>query len=276
MLDATQRLLDLGAGIADIKSGDNPDTGDGFLQWRYLRVNVKKFHDNGREWYELESEMVHPAVDYLYSDFLPKAAYDRLESLASQVARPGMLAAEVGCFTGRTAFCALPIIKAQGGLFYLIDWFRGCVDSKCVWTQDEFPRNRVVSTLLNNLEAGEFLDIAVSMIGYSARSAAAFADRSLDYLYIGADHRYTQFGEDVDAWWPKLRPGGIMCGHGHDRRIEKDGPEWSRCLEHCEKDCIDGVHWGISRLLTERFPDYGDDTGIWWVYKGIVSKRGEL
>ena len=275
MLDATQRLLDLGARIAEIKNGVNSETKETFLQWRHMKISIKEFCDNGRERYKLESEPVQPAIDFLYSDFLPKPAYDRLENLISNIASPGMLAAEVGCFTGRTAFCALPTIKAQGGLLYLIDWFRGCVDSKCVWTQDEFPRNRVASTLLNNLEAGDFLDIAIPMIGHSARSAAAFADRSLGYLYIGADHRYTQFGEDVDAWWPKLKLGGIMCGHGHDRRIVKDGPEWDRCLEHCETDCIDGVHWGISRLLAERFPDYGDDTGIWWVYKGIVSKGGE-
>ena len=255
MLSATQRLLDLGARIAEIKSGIDPDTGESFLQWKYIKINMARHGENGREWYEMKPEIVKSVVDFLYSDFMPKPAYDRLESLISEVAHPGMLAAEIGCFTGRTAFCALPTIKTQGGLFYLIDWFKGCVDSKCVWIQDEFPRNHVASVLLNNLEVGEFSENAVIMVGHSAGSAAAFADNSLDYLYIGADHRYTQFGGDIDAWWPKLKPGGVMCGHGHDKRIIKDGPEWDRCLEHCEKDCIDGVHWGISRQLAEKFPD---------------------
>ena len=267
MLTATQRLLDLGAGFADIKRGAHPDTKEDFLQWRCLRLTVGEHHDNGREWCDIMSEVVKPAVDFLYGDFLPKLAYDRLEKLAQSVARPGMLAAEIGCFTGRTAFCALPTIKEQGGLLYLIDWFRGCVDSKCVWTQADFPRNHVASTLLNNLEAGEFADSAVVVIGRSVDSADAFAAGSLDYLYIGADHRYTQFGEDVEAWWPKLGSGGVMCGHGHDKRVIKDGSEWGRCLEHCEEDCVEGVHWGISRQLAERFPDYSDDTGIWWVRK---------
>lgn len=208
--------------------------------------------------------------DFLYSDFLPDAAYARLETLVKSVAKPGMLAVEVGCFTGKTAFATLPTVKESGGLFYLIDWFRGCIESECVWTPEQFPRNHVVSTLLDNLEAGGFSDCVVAMVGNGAETAKAFADHCLDYLYIGADHRYTQFNTDIDAWWPKLKLGGIICGHGLDRRIERDGPEWARCLELCEQDCIDGVHWGIARALTERFPDYGNDTGIWWAYKGVL------
>lgn len=276
MLNATQKLLDLGARITEIKSGADADTGMEFMQWRHIRLNMEKHQDNGRSWYNIKPVIVNPTVDFLYEDFLPKPAYDRLENLASEVARPGMLAAEVGCFTGRTAFCVLPTIKMQGGLFYLIDWFRGCVDSKCVWTQDEFPRNKVVTALLNNLEAGEFVDSTIVMIGNSVDSADAFADGSLDYLYIGADHRYTQFSEDVDTWWPKLGPGGVMCGHGLDKRVANNGPEWAFCIKHCEQDCIEGIHWGIARLLAERFPDYGDDTGIWWIYKtGEIEGRFE-
>ena len=211
-------------------------------------------------------------IDFLYSDFHSGGAYERLDKLVSSIAHDGMLAAEVGCFTGKTAFCALPYIKKHGGLMYLVDWFKGCVDSKCVWTQDQFPRNHVLSTLLDNLETGGFLEHAIVIIGNSIDTARAFTqDQVLDYLYIGADHRYTPLKKDVDKWWPRVKPGGVMCGHAGDRKIEKDGAEWQKCLDKSETDFVDGVHWGIARLLAEMFPDCGVDTGIWWVYKGIIS-----
>lgn len=209
-------------------------------------------------------------TDFLYSNFQQEAAYWKLDNLAASAARDGMLAAEVGCFTGKTALCSLPYIKKHGGLMYLIDWFRGCVDSKCVWTQGEFPRNHVLGTLLDNLEVGGFSDCAVVLVGNSIDAARALSKEPIfDYLYIGADHRYTQFKADVDTWWPRVKPGGIMCGHGFDRSIEKDGSEWAKCLANCEMDCVDGVHWGIARLLAERFPHCGIHAGIWWIYKGV-------
>lgn len=210
-------------------------------------------------------------IDFLHGNFHQPEAYTRLETLISNVAHDGMLAAEVGCFTGKTAFCALPCVKEHSGLMYLVDWFKGCVDANCYRPWGDFPRAFVLNTLLDNLEAGGFLDHAIIMVGNSIDTATAFTrDEVFDYLYIGADHRYTQFKADVETWWPRVKPGGVMCGHALDRRIEKDGPEWQKCLDNCEVDWIDGVHWGIARLLAERFPDYGAEANMWWVYKGIV------
>ena len=269
IVDATQLLLNRGAPLRDVRFGEDGNGGT-YAQWRTMRLDIIKDKGAELETWNITEKIVRAEPDFLYSDFLPDEAYGRLEKLVKSVARPGMLAAEVGCFTGRTAFATLPTIKENGGLFYLIDWFRGCVDSKCVWTPEQFPRNHVMSTLLDNLEAGDFSDCAVAMVGNSVDTAMILAGHCLDYLYIGADHRYTQFSADLDAWWPKLKHGGVMCGHGLDRRIERDGPEWARCLELCEQDCVDGVHWGIARALAERFPEYGNETGIWWVYKGIL------
>lgn len=255
IVGAMQILLDRGAPLRDIRFIEDTD-GSAHAQWRATRLDVTEAKGAELETWNITECAVKAEPDFLYNDFLPDGAYKRLEKLVKSVAKPGMLAAEVGCFTGRTAFSALPTVKESGGLFY---------------TPEQFPRNHVVSTLLDNLEAGGFLDCAVAMAGNSAETARAFADHCLDYLYIGADHRYGQFSADIDAWWPKLKPGGVMCGHGLDRRVERDGPEWVRCLDLCEQDCVDGVHWEIARALTERFPDYGCDTGIWWVYKGVVK-----
>lgn len=47
----------------------------------------------------------------------------------------------------------------------------------------------------------------------SLEAAATFARESLDFVYVDGDHRYDRVTADLKAWWPKVRPGGILAGH---------------------------------------------------------------
>jgi len=47
----------------------------------------------------------------------------------------------------------------------------------------------------------------------SAGAARVFDDASLDAVYIDADHKWWSVVQDLAAWWPKVRPGGVMLGH---------------------------------------------------------------
>ena len=50
--------------------------------------------------------------------------------------------------------------------------------------------------------------------GYSVQVADAdFQDDSLDFVYLDARHDYAGLKEDIDAWWPKLKLGGMLAGH---------------------------------------------------------------
>lgn len=44
-------------------------------------------------------------------------------------------------------------------------------------------------------------------------AAAKFADGSVDVVFVDADHAYESVAKDIAAWWPKVKPGGIMAGH---------------------------------------------------------------
>jgi predicted O-methyltransferase YrrM len=49
----------------------------------------------------------------------------------------------------------------------------------------------------------------------SPDAAALFADKSLAAVYVDGDHSYEGAKADILAWWPKIRPGGYMCGHDY-------------------------------------------------------------
>ena len=48
---------------------------------------------------------------------------------------------------------------------------------------------------------------------YSVEASKLFADSQLDYIYIDARHDYAGVLEDLNAWWDKLKTGGLFAGH---------------------------------------------------------------
>jgi len=49
----------------------------------------------------------------------------------------------------------------------------------------------------------------------SVEASKDFKDESLDFVYIDADHQYNSVKEDIEAWFPKVRKGGIVSGHDY-------------------------------------------------------------
>lgn len=50
---------------------------------------------------------------------------------------------------------------------------------------------------------------------FSLDAAEVFADNSLDYVYIDANHRFDYIIDDLIAWGGKVRSGGIVAGHDY-------------------------------------------------------------
>ena len=65
----------------------------------------------------------------------------------------------------------------------------------------EFRRNTSDFTFLNVI------------VARSTEAAVGFADASLDWVFIDADHSYGAVAADIGVWARKLRPGGLRSGH---------------------------------------------------------------
>jgi predicted O-methyltransferase YrrM len=70
--------------------------------------------------------------------------------------------------------------------------------------------------------------------GLSVEVAKQFEDRSLDFVYIDAQHDYANVKADIAAWEPKVRLGGILSGHDYVRRkrmnfgVKEAVNEWAK------------------------------------------------
>ena len=50
---------------------------------------------------------------------------------------------------------------------------------------------------------------------FSEDAVNLFKDRSLDFVYIDANHSYKACKKDIEIWWPKVKIGGIFAGHDY-------------------------------------------------------------
>jgi hypothetical protein len=48
---------------------------------------------------------------------------------------------------------------------------------------------------------------------WSVEASKQFADESLDFIYIDSNHDFAHVVEDLNAWSPKVKKGGIISGH---------------------------------------------------------------
>jgi predicted O-methyltransferase YrrM len=61
-------------------------------------------------------------------------------------------------------------------------------------------------------------DLIKDIRACSWEAASLFEDEYFDFVFIDADHEYSSVKKDIEAWFPKVRKGGILAGH--------DYPNW--------------------------------------------------
>eukprot|EP00927_Polykrikos_kofoidii_P023627 TRINITY_DN21701_c0_g1_i1.p1 TRINITY_DN21701_c0_g1~~TRINITY_DN21701_c0_g1_i1.p1 ORF type:complete len:318 (-),score=40.37 TRINITY_DN21701_c0_g1_i1:31-984(-) len=59
----------------------------------------------------------------------------------------------------------------------------------------------------------------------TVQAARLFNDGSVDFVYVDAQHDYCGVLDDLQAWWPKLRVGGVMAGDDYGTH----GSKWRTC-----------------------------------------------
>lgn len=123
------------------------------------------------------------------------------------------VAVELGAWKGRSA-CFMGVEIANSGKpvrFYdgRPHW-QGSVGEEVYDSDPDVRSGRLYAVFLENIQP--VADHVNVIRGDSAAAAAAFEDESVDFLYIDESHRYEQVLRDLMAWYPKVKPGGLIAG----------------------------------------------------------------
>jgi hypothetical protein len=90
--------------------------------------------------------------------------------------------------------------------------------------------------------------------GFSVEVAKTFADRSLDFAYLDANHSYEATLADIEAWGLKVRNGGLLCGDDYTADypgVAKAVQEYARWMNlPVYTGCTDRVNWFIFYAYT--------------------------
>lgn len=158
---------------------------------------------------------------------------------------------EVGSWRGRsTAFMAVEIANSGKRIqFDAVDTWMGSPSEEHHQQDPSVVNDTLYTEFLDNIEPVKQYVRPVRMT--STEAAQSYPDNSLDFVFIDADHTYEAVKQDIEAWWPKVKPGGILAGHDYN-----PGPDEN------------GVDYGVGRAVRERFPNHYNPPWCWMVVKG--------
>ncbi|CAB5214502.1 Methyltransferase domain containing protein [uncultured Caudovirales phage] len=151
---------------------------------------------------------------------------------------------EVGSWRGRSAAHMAVLIANSGKQikFDCVDTWRGTLNEELHQNDPSVVNDTIYDEFLANMKPVEGYYTAIRMP--SVEAAKLYADASLDFVYIDADHEYEGILADIKAWLPKVKPnGGVIAGddYGHAQGSE-----------------------GVQRAVREIFGDDFMTNGLGW------------
>ncbi len=179
---------------------------------------------------------------------------DALVDLAKVVAVPEMMVAEIGSWKGKSASLLGNVTKAYNGHVLAVDHWRG---SKGAWNEDVAKAYDVFTVFRNNMKLLELEGVVLAMVMCSHAASKLIKDESLSLVFIDGDHRYSGFSQDLVDWLPKVKEGGIICGHDCERYYTRLSDKEKKMVEkNLENDYVPDLgHAGIIKALYEQFGD---------------------
>lgn len=149
--------------------------------------------------------------------------------------RPGLVV-EIGVWKGASAIAMAERMRETGleGAVLAVDTFLGSSEH---WLRDKWfdllpfhgGMPALFHTFAANVAARQLEGFVLPLPLDSLNAAAVVAAQGLraDVLHIDAGHDFASVSADLKAWWPLLRPGGVLVGDDYFA----DGDRWPEVRE---------------------------------------------
>ena len=130
---------------------------------------------------------------------------------------------EVGTYLGRSLCSMGEVVERSGKSFTVIG-----IDT-CRGSGPEGPRRKDYHGAAVTRNGGTFAgalhknvldcghgDTISLLIASSLTASRLFGDASVDWVHLDARHDYASVKADIQAWLPKVKPGGWLSGDDYD------------------------------------------------------------
>ncbi len=147
--------------------------------------------------------------DSIRENITASGVFPAIQQLGSSV-----VGVEIGIKEGMNSIAMLEmcpnIVKLTG-----IDPFSSYLDLGYQWSDEE--QESIYQHMLKNVKIRQCDNRFEHVRKTSLDAVELFEDNSLDFVFIDGEHTSTMVTSELDAYWPKLRDGGIMSGHDFDK-----------------------------------------------------------
>ena len=144
-------------------------------------------------------------------------------------------------------------IGVQNGFYseILLNFWKGkCLFSIDAWQNFEEDKYVDIANITTEQHLDLYADTSLKLRTFGERSiiwrmtsyeaSRIIPDESLDFCYLDADHSYKGVLNDIKLWMPKIKKGGVICGHDYIR----DG------VHYTEEEVLIG-DFGVKKAVAE-------------------------
>lgn len=119
---------------------------------------------------------------------------------------------EIGCWKGKsTAYLAVEIINSNKNItLHCIDTWEGSIEHK---TLECIENNSLYDEFLTNINP--VVDTLKIIKNDSISAIDYFPDNYFEFVFLDASHEYGDVKRDLEAWYPKIKEGGVFAGHDY-------------------------------------------------------------
>jgi predicted O-methyltransferase YrrM len=175
---------------------------------------------------------------------MPRRRWDILIDLLKD--RPHEIGAEIGVFRGDTTIrllAGLPNLKK----YIAVDPFEHYPEFDAITN----PKGSLCHNApFPEIEKEFFYRVAewkknvdvIPMRAFSTDAAKRVPDEYLDFVFIDANHAYSYVLDDIKAWLPKVKKGGLVSGHDYNVTGYKGSFQVKKAVKE-----IFGTHYAFER-----------------------------
>lgn len=125
----------------------------------------------------------------------------------------GGVVVELGFFAGKSTAVMAPICKTNQNAYFAIDNCKGaCEHDPATRAQRSRDMKKVFETNMRTMKLLSSMEVHIMD---SSAAAQLFNDDEVDFCFIDASHVSEDVQRDINAWWPKIKPGGVLGGHDY-------------------------------------------------------------
>lgn len=168
---------------------------------------------------------------------------------------------ELGAWKGRSAaYLATEIVRSGKDIkFYVVDGWDGRGHTNPdgtaeYWAFEHDIKAGLFETFSQNMSPvqGKYIPLRMDTVA----AAAQFDDQSVDMVWIDTTQDYNMVKAEIDAWLPKIKPGGWIAGHDYINAPESVGRAVTdsfgnsiRVNGMCWLHCVQGDFSGLDSFL---------------------------